>query len=382
MPIATNLISLTVAYVASTFLLFISCLPIYAFGIKEYKQSFRRLQIHFNSYIQNKNMCKIMINQAYMKINNHLTSSDKNDEEIYSEYVNPEMMMFNTAIQNSNYQQESNSSSYSNYYCSDFNANNTNAPPTLTRIPSHNHHLNLNAKESVSIYSNNSNRVQVLTYSKKNQIDLFEKLVAVIKSYKYNFQALIILTSLFVSFSYLFLDSLFLYQLTRDKLALTTCVLQSSFFLWYFIIWLYLSVRNRLNFKFSHAFKLNYWYFLNKVLSVNHLQHHKMESAPSSNSSSIASKQMLLCPTSLQQHSSSATCHQQQHASTMEDDFMMPPVVNSTPDLNNNKNIDNIVIVSNIIDEINELKNDSSLTDSFSRNQSIYENFNLGNRKP
>ena len=60
---------------------------------------------------------------------------------------------------------------------------------------------------------------------------------------------------------------------------------------------------------------------------------------------------------------------------------MMPPVVNSTPDLKNNKNVDN-VIVSNIIEEINELKNDSSLTDSFSRNKSIYENFNLGNRQP
>ena len=167
-----------------------------------------------------------------MKINNHLTSSDKTDEDIYSEYVNPEMMMFNTAMQNSNSHQETNSSNYSNFYCSDFNANTMNAPPTLTRIPSHLHHLNFNPKESMSIYSNNSNRVQVLTFSKTNQVDLFEKCLAVLKSYKYNFQALFILASLFVAFSYLFLDSLFLYQFTKDKLALATCVFQSLFFVW------------------------------------------------------------------------------------------------------------------------------------------------------
>ena len=91
---------------------------------------------------------------------------------------------------------------------------------------------------------------------------------------------------------------------------------------------------------------------------------------------------MLLCPVSLQQHS--MACHQQQQqqqqqASTIEEDFMMAPIVNSTPDLNP-KNGESCA-VSNSVGEINEVKAENSLSDSFSRNnKSLYENFNLGNQ--
>ena len=66
LPFVTNLPSLMLTFFLSVTLLFVSCLPIYAFGIKEYKASFRKLQNHFNTYIQNKNLCKIIINQTYV----------------------------------------------------------------------------------------------------------------------------------------------------------------------------------------------------------------------------------------------------------------------------------------------------------------------------
>lgn len=266
LPFATTPTTLIFTYLLSVILLFTSHLPLYSLALYQYKLSFRKLQSQFNAFLQNKQLNKLTTStqqqQQQPNDQNYMQTTDS-AEEIYSEYINPNEIQCEL------------SSNYSNYY-------GTQAKPLLfpTPLPPNSQTamlthvmLNRDLKESISIYSNSSNRVHVLhrfdqLQTTKNNTQTFIRLIfSALKSYSHSFQALFIAFSLFCSFSYLFIDALFLYQITQDKLAALTCLSQLTFLIYYFLIWTYLSFVKNLNFTFTHAFKLNYWYILNKILN-------------------------------------------------------------------------------------------------------------------
>lgn len=91
---------------------------------------------------------------------------------------------------------------------------------------------------------------------------------SVYKPYKSHIYALLILVLISVNSVFFFYDCVCLHRLTSDYILLWAAVCHALFILWYIILWSGFTIKSDVSIQFSQLFKLNYWYFLNKLISV------------------------------------------------------------------------------------------------------------------
>jgi hypothetical protein len=287
-PFSTHLLRLNVTYMLSFGFLLLASFPIFAFAMSQYKKSFSKLQDSFFHYIKN-NQCKNRDN---------LLKNEESTNYYYSEYANPEYCESKMEKDDAN---NSNSSDYGllndkllngdaqKLDCLKNSTLNDSLKDMLTikavnekNEDSNTKHLSCKAMpksvyESLVNFGNFSKFMKAPNKS-SNERSFFKKhrsslasftsssFVNILSLYKLHLIALFVLLVIFVNFVYVFLDNIFLFKLSSDKLLLYAAAMQIIYFVFYLILWLVFTFKTELNFKFDHEFKLKYWYLINKVV--------------------------------------------------------------------------------------------------------------------
>lgn len=276
LPFATGPLSFHIFFFFSMILFLISSIPIYAYGIYQYKLKLKKLRGQLTRFIPtiklaNNNYTdesKVYLNGSTADSSSASASSDHvpftNNE---ANTMEPNLSM---AAANEPLLIQSNYSS----------------PPPLPSqpppVPQTQAKKFKNSKMGSSSDMNSSSlslehSTISLTTKKKTlkQADLFQMqqtpLFLIYAPYKNHIFALLILLAICLNSAVIIYDYICLYQLTSDTIPFWSAILSIVFILWYICLWLILTFKTDWSFEFSSLFKLNYWHISNKLAGLNKL---------------------------------------------------------------------------------------------------------------
>lgn len=205
LPFLTKPLSLNFMFMSSSFLLLLTSIPIYSYAIFKYKCRVLKLKSYFSKFIQQQN------DQEVLKRSNLLIRHSKNLD--------------------------------------------------ATSMP----FLIINSKNESKILRNSFTS---FSSSPRCSLASFENMsMSSFKSFKSHIFALLLLILICINSSFLFYDYICLYRLTTDNVPFWTVFAYAMFIAWYITLWCILTLKTSFDFQFSQLFKLNFWYFLNKLNS-------------------------------------------------------------------------------------------------------------------
>jgi hypothetical protein len=247
LPFILNPASLELIYLTLMFLLLISSMPIFSYGIYQSKIKFKKLQHNVSRLIRTDNSNTDTNNDEQTRFDlNQTNNKHKKISRISNNNMSP-----------SSY--ESSSSSLS------LNHTSFSLQSTTTATD--------NNKQTDLFLPNNTldNEDDDYETTTSTTNDYSSKLIkhnsfySVYKPFKNHVFALIILLIICIYSAILVYDYICLYQLTSDVLLFWASLSHIIFVLWYILLWLILTFKTKWLFVFSHTFKLNYWNFKTKI---------------------------------------------------------------------------------------------------------------------
>jgi hypothetical protein len=255
-PFFTSPNLLLFLYLIGSLAFLFSSLPLYSFGIYQYKIKLTKLRhillFHIKSNIQKinqltaqqntnnlkANVINILSEQADFKSTNVYSSLLANRNIIY-ENTTPEedMSVMNRLLRHL-------------------------SPSTLRR----NHMMRQSCNQPIikKAYSSLSIQISSSMASTSSTSSPASLLRFIFKSHKYHLFAFLTLIFICLNSLFIFYDYLCLYQLTSDIILFYAILFKFFFLCWYLIVWLLLSFKLEWDFEFNNLFKLNYWHHLNK----------------------------------------------------------------------------------------------------------------------
>ena len=255
-PFFTSPNLLTFLFLIGSLAFLFSSLPLYSFGIYQYKIKLMKLKhillYHIKSNIQKINQLTTQQNPNNLKANviNILSEqADFKSTNVYSSLLaNRNIIYENTTPEED--------ISVMNRLLRHL------SPSTIRR--------NQLARQSCNqpiikkAYSSLSIQISSSTASTASTTSPVSLLRFIFKSHRYHLFAFMTLILICLNSLFVFYDYLCLYQLTTDIILFYTILFKFLFLCWYLIVWLLLSFKLEWNFEFDHLFKLNYWHHLNK----------------------------------------------------------------------------------------------------------------------
>jgi hypothetical protein len=255
-PFFTSPNLLTFLFLIGSLAFLFSSLPLYSFGIYQYKIKLIKLRhilfYHIKSNIQKinqltaqqntnnlkANVINILSEQADFKSTNVYSSLLANRNIIY-ENTTPEedMSVLNRLLRHL---------SPSTLRRNQMMRQSCNQPIIKKAYSS----LSIQASSSIASSASTTSPISLLRF--------------IFKSHKYHLFAFLTLILICLNSLFIFYDYLCLYQLTSDIILFYTILFKFFFLCWYLIVWLLLSFKLEWNFEFNNLFKLNYWHHLNK----------------------------------------------------------------------------------------------------------------------
>lgn len=250
--------SLVATFIATLVLLVLSSVPIFALAVSKYQHSFRRLHGHFLGILFKSEHSVDKVEAPESSIPPETDQSDVGLSESHHEIMSglPSDEIIGSVNKNVGGVASAKSLSIitdqrkSSSDCSSSSTSTTNTGAFSTQqLTNSNPESNKKLPSHVSMLSN---------------ITLTDQLHYT--SYKCHVLAILLLVSMCLNCIFMLYDCILLFKLTNDSIPFWSIILFTVFIVWYTFLWLYLTFSNDFKIKFSQTFKLNYWYFLNKLM--------------------------------------------------------------------------------------------------------------------